>query len=189
MTSTSWPAIVIGLAVLVWLLYRQVKVRPVSGGWRLPGLLSVIGLVELFSYVQHHRLASSAVAVIVGSLVAGVLLGALRAMTVRIWLSGGQLVRQGTWLTIVLWLVSIGIHLAGSSLLHGAAATADLDATLLFLGVTLTAQYLVISARAGRGVGSGQAGPGQSGSGQSSTGQSSTGQSSTGQAGPGGPTG
>jgi hypothetical protein len=171
MTSTSLPAIVIGLAVLVLLLYRQVMVRPVAGGWRLPGLLSVIGLVELLTYVQHHRLAASAVAVIVGSLAAGVLLGALRAMTVRIWLKDGQLVRQGTWLTIVLWLVSIGIHLAGSSLLHGAAATADLDATLLFLGVTLTAQYLVLSARAGRGVGSGQAGTGQAGPGQAGTGQ------------------
>jgi len=166
MTSTSLPAIVIGLAVLVLLLYRQVMVRPVSGGWRLPGLLSVIGLVELLSYVQHHRLASSAVAVIVGSLAAGVLLGALRATTVRIWLKDGQLVRQGTWLTILLWIVSIGIHLAGSSLLHGAAATADLDATLLFLGVTLTAQYLVLSARAGQGVGSGQPGLGHPGPGQ-----------------------
>lgn len=63
-------------------------------------------------------------AFIAASLAAAILLGALRATTVRLWIKDGRVVRQGTWLTVILWLISVGSHLVASALLHGAAATA-----------------------------------------------------------------
>lgn len=86
-------------------------------------------------------------AFIAASLAAAILLGALRATTVRLWIKDGRVVRQGTWLTVILWLISVGSHLVASALLHGAAATADRFATLLFFGVTLGAQQLVLLGR------------------------------------------
>jgi hypothetical protein len=78
-----------------------------------------------------------------------VLFGVVRAVTVRIWRQDGRVLRQGTWLTALLWLVSIGSHLAIGAVQHGSAAAAAGAATLAFLGVTLGAQQLVLRARAG----------------------------------------
>jgi hypothetical protein len=107
--------------------------------------LLVIGLVELVSYGQHHRLTDGILAFLAASL----LFGVVRAVTVRIWRQDGRVLRQGTWLTALLWLVSIGSHLAIGAVQHGSAAAAAGAATLAFLGVTLGAQQLVLRARAG----------------------------------------
>lgn len=70
-------------------------------------------------------------------------LGALRALTVRIG-SGddGQAWRQGTWWTIVLWVVGVAAHVIA----EGASDVGSASA-LLYLGVTLAAQRLVLNAR------------------------------------------
>ena len=73
----------------------------------------------------------------------------VRAVTVRVWRQDGRVLRQGTWLTALLWLVSIGSHLAIGAVQHGSAAAAAGAATLAFLGVTLGAQQLMLRARAG----------------------------------------
>lgn len=52
--------------------------------------------------------------------------GAIRAMTVRVWIQAGQALRQGTWITAVLWVVSLGVHLGYDYLVDGKGSQAGL---------------------------------------------------------------
>jgi hypothetical protein len=45
---------------------------------------------------------------------------------VRVWVDGGQAWRQGSWLTAVLWIVSLGAHLGYDYLVEGKGAKAGL---------------------------------------------------------------
>ena len=144
----SAAALAIDAAILVLLLYRQLTVRPLNDG-RLSVVLVGVGLLELVAYGDHHPLTDGILAYLAASLAISVLLGALRAVTVRIWRQGERVLRQGTWLTALLWLVSIGSHIAIGAVLHGSEAAALGAATLAFLGVTLGAQQVVLWARAG----------------------------------------
>ncbi len=51
--------LLIGLAVLVLILVRQMQVRPVRANMRLPLILAVIGVIELTQFFQHNQPASS----------------------------------------------------------------------------------------------------------------------------------
>ncbi len=144
---TSLTSIVIALAVAGRLIVRQVQVRPVGEG-RIPLALAVVGLLQFTSQSGRHPVDAASLGLIGGSLLLGVLLGGWRATTVRVWWDGRQAMRQGSSRTVWLWLVSIGSHLAIAALAHGRAATADQDATLLYLGVTLAVQQVVLLARA-----------------------------------------
>lgn len=64
----------------------------------------------------------------------------------------GQAWRQGTWLTAVLWIVSLGVHLGYDYLVDGKGAQAGLGSAslLLYFGVTYMIQRLVLQARARR---------------------------------------
>lgn len=137
--------LLIDLAVLTLLVARQVRVRPAGGG-RLPLVLAVAGVAELASYLRVHPATAGVYVFLAASLTAAAVLGAARAVTVRLWRAGGQMMRQGTWLTVVLWLVSAGLHFALAAWLPEAGAAAA--AALLFLGATLGAQQVVLAARA-----------------------------------------
>jgi hypothetical protein len=91
-----------------------------------------------------------------GSLLIAAAFGAIRAATVHVWVDGGQGLRQGTWLTAVLWVVSLGVHLGYDYLLEGKGAQAGLGSAslLLYFGVTYTIQRLILQARAQRITGS-----------------------------------
>ena len=46
--------IVIGVAVLALLIYRQLRTRPVNG-LRVVAIIGVIGLIETYQFLQQHR--------------------------------------------------------------------------------------------------------------------------------------
>jgi hypothetical protein len=142
-------AIFIAVDILLFalVLYRQIRVRPLGSG-RLSVALTVLGLLELWNYGQSHPMTGPGWIFIIASMIAAVLLGGLRALTVRLWREGPQVLRQGTWLTVLLWLVSLGGHVLTGALLRGSVASAAVAATMLFLGVTLGAQYVVLLGRA-----------------------------------------
>jgi hypothetical protein len=162
-------SIVIDLAALVWLLSRQVRTRLLKESYKIPVILGIVGLVEFgafvmgggqqfasflkgqrsFSTIADGRIILAAVA---GSLVLAAVTGALRAPTVRLWRQDGQVWRRGTWLTAVLWIVSIGAHLGYDALIaHGTGKAEIGDATmLLFFAVSLTVQRWMLTARAHR---------------------------------------
>jgi hypothetical protein len=87
-----------------------------------------------------------------GSLVIAAIFGAIRAASVHVWVDRGQAWRQGTWLTAMLWIVSLGVHLGYDYLVDGKGAQAGLGSAslLLYFGVTYTIQRLILQARARR---------------------------------------
>jgi hypothetical protein len=145
--------LVIGVAVLGLLIYRQLRSRPVSASaMRISLVLGAIGLVETVQFLQKHHAGTVEIAALAGSLVLAVLFGVLRARTVRVWLKDGTAWTQGNLLTAALWVVALGAHLGYDALLDTHKSTNGLgNATiLLYLAVTLLVQRYLVSQRAAR---------------------------------------
>jgi hypothetical protein len=148
----SFFSYAVGALILILVLLRQVRVRPVPRVFqpRLPVVLGVIGLFEMASYAGNHHVSSTAWLWVVGSTLVGALgLGALRGLSMRVWTGNGWVLRQGNALTMALWLVSLLVHFAGDTAgSHAGAAGLQGASFLLYLGVTLCAQYYVVYRRA-----------------------------------------
>src|SRR5580658_3031570 len=149
MSSFSYA---VGALILILVLLRQVRVRPVARVFqpRLPVVLGVIGLFEMFSYAGNHHVSSTAWLWVAGTLVVGALgFGVLRGLSMRVWTGNGWVLRQGNVVTMALWLVSLLVHFVGDSgQSHAGAAGLEGASFLLYLGVTLCAQSYVVHRRA-----------------------------------------
>ena len=145
--------LVLDIAVFAWVLYRQRRIRRVRlrFGTPVPILLSLFGLVQFVHYNETHSLGAEVSAVVIGSFTIGAaVFGALRALTVRLIPLPNGVARQGTWLTMCLWLISVGFHFALSpvvSSLHGPVGAIGASA-LLYLAVSLGVQNTVVQHRA-----------------------------------------
>jgi hypothetical protein len=148
----SFFSYALGAVILILVLLRQVRVRPVPRVFqpRLPVVIGVIGLLEIFSYAGNHHVSSSAWLWVVGSLVIGAVgLGVLRGLSMRVWKGNGWVLRQGNALTMALWLVSLLVHFVGDAeQSHAGAAGLEGASFLLYLGVTLCVQNYVVHRRA-----------------------------------------
>ncbi len=148
----SFFSYALGAVILILVLLRQVRVRPVPRVFqpRLPIVIGVIGLFGLFSYSGDHHVTGTAWAWVIGTLLIGALgLGALRGLSMRVWAGDGWVLRQGNALTMGLWLVSLLVHFAGAAGGDHAGAAGLVGASfLLYLGVTLGVQYYVVYRRA-----------------------------------------
>ena len=138
--------------VLVFVLLRQVRIVAVPRVYhaRLPVILGVVGLLELISYAGDHHVSSTAWAWVLGTMLIGAVgLGALRGFSMRVWASDGWVVRQGTAVTMALWLVSLLVHFVGDAGSSDAGGSAFVGASfLLYLGLTLGVQYYLVFRRA-----------------------------------------
>ena len=113
----SFFSYALGAVILILVLLRQVRVRPVPRVFqpRLPVVLGVIGLLEMSSYAGNHHVSGGAWGWVLGSLLIGAVgLGALRGVSMRVWAGDGWVLRQGNALTMGLWLVSLGANRIGS---------------------------------------------------------------------------
>ena len=157
MSGANVTNLVIGLLVIVLVLYRQLAVRRLRENYRLQIILAIIGIVEFVNFLHGHPTDDGGIAAaVVGSLVIAAALGGARALTVKVWRGDdGQLLRQGTWLTALLWIVSFGAHLGYDYLVAGHVTGKNGgnvgDATvLLYLVVTLAIQQFVLLRRVTR---------------------------------------
>ena len=92
--------VILGIAVLVLLIYRQLSTRPVNASaLRLIAILMIIGLLQTVQFLNRNHAHPLTFAAIGGSLVLAAIFGALRASTIRVWLQDGQAWSQGNWLT------------------------------------------------------------------------------------------
>ena len=148
----SFFSYALGALILVLVLLRQVRVRPVRRVFqpRLALVVGVIGLFEMFAYADNHHVSSSAWLWVLGTLVVGALgLGVLRGVSMRVWTGNGWVLQQGTAITMALWLVSLLVHFAGDAeQSHVGAAGLEGASFLLYLGVTLCVQNYVVYRRA-----------------------------------------
>jgi hypothetical protein len=148
----SFFSYALGTLILILVLLRQVRVRPVPRVFqpRLPVVIGVIGLFEMFSYADNHHVSSSAWLWVLGTLVVGAIgLGVLRGISMRVWAGNGWVLRQGNGITMALWLASLLVHFVGDSgQSHAGAAGLEGASFLLYLGVTLCVQYYVVHRRA-----------------------------------------
>jgi hypothetical protein len=144
--------LLLGILVFGYIIVRQIRARPVrSFNPGLPLILGVIGVVELVSFVKTDHDKAALVATLAGSLVLAAVMGGVRASTVRIWSDAGVAWTRGTWITIVLWVVSLASHLAYDYLLTGKDERGLGSASiLLYLAVTFAVQRLIVQYRAQR---------------------------------------
>ena len=163
MSSAAVTNIAIGVLVLAFVLYRQLTVQRLRENYRLPLILAIIGIVQFAGFLKGHSHDDGGiVAAVVGSLVIAAAFGAIRALTVHVWRQDGVLLRKGTWITAILWVVSFAAHLAYDYLVAGHVTAGTNsgnvgDATiLLYLVVTLAVQRFLLMARAARQEAAGQ---------------------------------
>lgn len=153
MSSQTLSYLVIGVAVLGLLIYRQLVARPVRGNQRLVLILVIIGAIEAFQYIQKlHGGTTTAAIALIGSLILAAVFGAARAATVRIWLQDGQAWSKGNLLTAALWIVAVAAHLGYDYLIGQHKSIGDIgNATvLLYLAVSLAVQRVIVTMRAQR---------------------------------------
>jgi hypothetical protein len=147
--------IVLGVAVLALVLWRQLSTRSVQSdrNARVLAVLGVLGAYQLVHYVTGGgQISAAAIGCLVLSLAIGGGLAALRARTTTVWWTANGWMRRGTALTLVLWLVSIGCHFlidfAGDRLAPDAGIGQLGNATiLLYLVVVLGVQNALLTRR------------------------------------------
>lgn len=148
--------IVVGLALVAWLIVRQLQVRPVKERkpYQIAWILGVIGAVEISNYLGGRPLPPVAYVIMAVSLLVAALFGYLRARVTSVWRQDdGVLVRQGNAVAAVLWVVGIGLHLGIDLVLRAAVPSlAQLGSVslLLYLAVTIAAQRWVLTEKAAR---------------------------------------
>jgi len=143
--------VILGLAVLALLIYRQLRSRPVSvSGLRLIVILVVIGVIQTFQFLDKHHSGAVTYAVLGGSLVLAAVFGALRAATVKVWLQGDRAWSNGNWLTAVLWILSLAAHLGYDAIVTPGRGSSGLGSAtiVLYLAVSLGIQRVITQARA-----------------------------------------
>ncbi len=154
MSTETLLSLVVGVAVLGLLIYRNLVARPVrQANPRLYLILGILGIVETVEFIQkNHVDATIAVTALAGSLVLAAAFGAIRAITVRVWMKDGQSWSQGNVLTAVLWIVALGAHLGYDALIGHAKGVGDIGSAtvLLYLVVSLAVQRFIIVARAAK---------------------------------------
>jgi hypothetical protein len=152
MTTTTIVSILVGVAIAALLVVRQLRAQPVNANFRIPLILGIIGLIEVTNYLGKVHGGSKTIAALAGSLVLAAVLGAARAATVRLWVQDGQPWRQGTWLTGVLWVLSLAAHFGLDYLLDPHAPNGGVGGAsiLLYLAITYTVQRLIVQTRAQR---------------------------------------
>src|SRR3984885_1169349 len=162
MSSANLTSLIIGIAVLALVLSRQLMTRRLSESYRLSVILALIGIVEFANFLSGHPNDDGGIAAaVVGSLILAAAFGVARALTVRVWRENGQLLRRGTWLTALLWILSLAAHLGYDYLVAGHVTGKNGgnvgDATIiLYLVVTLTVQRFLLLNRDARQEAEGQ---------------------------------
>jgi hypothetical protein len=146
MTATN---VAVGILVLGLLIYRQLIARPVRGDFRVPLILAIIGVIELYSFLKNHHLDAAIAAALAGSLALAAVFGAGRALTTRVWIRNGQAWRQGNWFTGVQWVVALAAHLGYDQLVYKNSSLGNVT-ILLYLAVSFAVQRAILQARAQR---------------------------------------
>ncbi|MEV5324894.1 hypothetical protein AB0K67_12125 [Nonomuraea sp. NPDC052634] len=146
MNSAVTPLLIV--LVLAYAIYRQFKTRPAdrSAVLYISLALIVFGLVS--GGVLDSDYLGPSVFMLAIEVVTAVGLGVLRAMTVRIWADAkGVAWSKGTGWTLLAWLASIAVRVAEQFAGSAMGLTVAAGGIMVFVGLTLATQSLVVSSR------------------------------------------
>ena len=116
----NFAPLLLGLLIVIWVISRQLRKRLVTTGMTVYLILMALGFLNIVQYSKVH----GATLVFVGnlliySLILPPLFGWLRVLTYKYWLNDQQQVmRQGNWLTALLWIVYMALHFSLDVLTH-----------------------------------------------------------------------
>ncbi|MBE9908827.1 hypothetical protein [Enterococcus casseliflavus] len=137
--------IILYVAILVFILYRQLRVREVTKQARVYLIIVLVGLYLFYQGISSNQLVLDAKTIGILAIIFIVLamgLGALRAYTCKIWQDQNTFYRKGTVVTLGLWAITIVAHLLLDTLIDGGQFS-----SLLYLGISLFTQHIVILKR------------------------------------------
>ncbi|WP_026416894.1 hypothetical protein [Actinomadura oligospora] len=145
----STPAnVLIVLLVLGLVLRRQLTARRIDEArmYTLPVVLVIVGVAQ-GGLIDRAHVVLSVGLLGVEALVA-LLLGAMRAATMRLWREpDGSLWRRGGGLTVVAWIVSITVRAGLLGIAYLVGVRTGSGNLIAFLGVSLLAQYAILDVR------------------------------------------
>ncbi|MEU7877401.1 hypothetical protein [Microbispora bryophytorum] len=139
----------VALVVVFVMIYRQTRPRPVARpvGVIVAAAMVLAGLGGGGLVDSRHMALSLAVLVVELLVAAG--LGVLRAMTTRVWRDQrGVAWSQGGAATLIAWVGSIAVRVAMAVATSFFGLASSQSSVLLFVGVTLGVQFLVVARRA-----------------------------------------
>jgi hypothetical protein len=145
--------VVLGIAILGLLIYRQLMARRVSASsLRLMLILGVIGIIQAVQFLSKHHGGALTIAALAGSLVLAAVFGLLRAATVKVWIKDGAAWTQGNWLTALLWVIAVAAHLGYDALFDHHKSTSGVGSAtiVLYLAISLAVQRGLVLLRARR---------------------------------------
>lgn len=139
-------AVVIGYVLVSRLRGQRLNVRRLLV---LPGVLTAIGLVQVFGLARHGYRAVDLI-LIAGGIVASVLLGMARGVTVSVYERDGAMWLKYRATTMWLWLATLAVRVALTVIAHstGAGLASSGPALLLAVGTTLLGEAAVVASRA-----------------------------------------
>jgi hypothetical protein len=137
--------IVLVIALLAFVIYRQMRTAAIEPRQLVifPLILAVFGFINLQK--QPPDSVAGAVA-LAASVLTALLFGIARGQTTQIWRAGNVVMRKGTTVTLLLWIVAIVVRIVigGAARRAGVALSVTAGEIPLFLGITLAAQNAVI---------------------------------------------
>lgn len=126
-------------------LYLQLSTRPLRERPLTAVILVIAGAAETVPAASRIPLSLRDTGLLLLSLVIGIALAAVRALTMRIWADGDRVLRRGTILTALLWPASLVQHVVVTASVAGGLASSTL---LIYFGLVLAAQHPIRMIRA-----------------------------------------
>ncbi|MEO6117027.1 MAG: hypothetical protein ABIP33_11635 [Pseudolysinimonas sp.] len=171
MTIQNLLSIVLGIALIVWIIYRQLTWTPVvpERMWRMPAILAIIGVVELIQGNAFARVRGTDVAILAIELVISVGLGAAMGALAHFRPMSDDANRayaaknaarvsgvlpavetRNGWFGLALWLVLIAARVGAEFWAHsvGSALLMSTGVILLVVALNRAVRILVITQRA-----------------------------------------
>lgn len=131
--------------IAAFVIYRQLAPRQARSAGRLFLLPLVITAYGAYSLLQSPPSAPTTYLLLGGELALAAVAGVIRALTVRFWFDQrGVLMQRGTWLTLIVWVLFIGLRVGAYALADSGQGTPEL---MLSLGASLLVQAGVAAVR------------------------------------------
>ena len=149
MSNVLW---IVGVAALVVLLIGRRLVGEPLQARRVFVLPLVVAVVGAYQLSQLHHVRPLDVGVLTAEAGLAVALGAVRGLTVQVFVRDGHLWQRYRPLTIAVWVVSIAVRLGATAGAYaiGADRTVLSAGLVLVLGLTLAGESAIVGLRSMR---------------------------------------